>query len=140
MLRQLPLGASALRSFANALVFLADVCVSAAFCLALSCYSPVLLIISILCVESHGRDSTKVNYISFYKIAFRFLIKLYYPGEMNYEINSLRSVLICTLRIVPRCNNCFSYKVTFSMSKVNCSVFSFIETKSLNIDSFTNEN
>ena len=35
---------------------------------------------------------------------------------------------------------CFSYKVTFSMSKVNFWFFSFIETKSLNIDSFTNDN
>ena len=29
---------------------------------------------------------------------------------------------------------CFSYKVTFSMSKVNFWVFSFIETNILNID------
>ena len=34
----------------------------------------------------------------------------------------------------------FSYKVTFSMSKVHFWFFSFVETKSLNIDSFTNEN
>ena len=34
---------------------------------------------------------------------------------------------------------CFPYKVTFSMSKVNIRFFSFIETKSLNIDLFTNE-
>ena len=34
---------------------------------------------------------------------------------------------------------CFSYKVTFSMSKENVWFFSFIETKSLNIDSFTTE-
>ena len=35
---------------------------------------------------------------------------------------------------------CFSWKVTFSMSKVNFWMFGFIETKRLNIDSFTNEN
>ena len=35
---------------------------------------------------------------------------------------------------------CFSYKVTFSMSKVNFWFFSFIETKSTNINSLTNEN
>ena len=35
---------------------------------------------------------------------------------------------------------CFSWKVTFSMSKVNFRMFGFIETKRLNIDSFTNEN
>ena len=34
----------------------------------------------------------------------------------------------------------FSYKVIFSMSKVHFWFFSFIKTKSLNIDSFTNEN
>ena len=33
---------------------------------------------------------------------------------------------------------CFSWKVTFSMSKVNFWMFGFIETKRLNIDSFTN--
>ena len=35
---------------------------------------------------------------------------------------------------------CFSYKISFSMKKVNFWLFSFIEIKSLNIDSFTNEN
>ena len=35
---------------------------------------------------------------------------------------------------------CFSWKVTFSMSKVKFSMFGFIETKRFNIDSFTNEN
>ena len=35
---------------------------------------------------------------------------------------------------------CFSWKVTFSMSKVNFWMFAFIETKRLNIDSFTDEN
>ena len=35
---------------------------------------------------------------------------------------------------------CFSYNVTFSMSKINFWFFRFIETNSLNIDSFTNEN
>ena len=35
---------------------------------------------------------------------------------------------------------CFSWKVTFPMSKVNFSIFGFIETKRLNIDSVTNEN
>ena len=35
---------------------------------------------------------------------------------------------------------CFSWKVTFSMSKLNFWMFGFIETKRLNIDSFTNEN
>ena len=35
---------------------------------------------------------------------------------------------------------CFSSKVTFSMSKVNFWMFGFIETKSSNIDLFTNEN
>ena len=35
---------------------------------------------------------------------------------------------------------CFSWKVTFSMSKVNFWMFGFIGTKRLNIDSFTNEN
>ena len=35
---------------------------------------------------------------------------------------------------------CFSWKVTFSMSKVNFWIFGFIETKRLNIDLFTNEN
>ena len=35
---------------------------------------------------------------------------------------------------------CFSWKVTFSMSKVNFRMFGFIETKRLNIDSFRNEN
>ena len=35
---------------------------------------------------------------------------------------------------------CFSWKFTFSMSKVNFWIFGFIETKRLNIDSFTNEN
>ena len=35
---------------------------------------------------------------------------------------------------------CFSWKVTFSMSKVNFWMFSFIKTRRLNIDSFTNEN
>ena len=35
---------------------------------------------------------------------------------------------------------CFSYKGTFSISKVNFLFLSFIETKSWNIDSFTNEN
>ena len=35
---------------------------------------------------------------------------------------------------------CFSWKVTFSMSKVNFWMFGFIQTKMLNIDSFTNEN
>ena len=35
---------------------------------------------------------------------------------------------------------CFSWKVTFSTSKVNFWIFGFIETKRLNIDSFTNEN
>ena len=34
----------------------------------------------------------------------------------------------------------FFYKLTFSMSKVNFWFFRFIETKSLNIDLFTNEN
>ena len=34
----------------------------------------------------------------------------------------------------------FSWKVTFSMSKVNFWMFGFIETKRLKIDSFTNEN
>ena len=33
---------------------------------------------------------------------------------------------------------CFSYKVTFSMSKVNFWLISFVETKGLNIDSFMN--
>ena len=35
---------------------------------------------------------------------------------------------------------CFSWKVTFSMSKVNFCVFTFIQRKRLKIDSFTNEN
>ena len=35
---------------------------------------------------------------------------------------------------------CFSWKVNFSMSKVSFWIFGFIETKRLNIDSFTNEN
>ena len=35
---------------------------------------------------------------------------------------------------------CFSWKVTFSMRKVNFWMVGFIETKRLNIDSFTNEN
>ena len=35
---------------------------------------------------------------------------------------------------------CFSWKVTFSMSKVNFWMFGFIGTKSLNIGSFMNEN
>ena len=35
---------------------------------------------------------------------------------------------------------CFFWKVTFSMSKVNFWMFSFIESKKLNIDSFTNAN
>ena len=35
---------------------------------------------------------------------------------------------------------CFSWKVDFSMSEVNFWMFGFIETKRLNIDSFTNEN
>ena len=35
---------------------------------------------------------------------------------------------------------CFSWKVTFSMCKVNFWMFGFIETKRLNVDSFTNEN
>ena len=35
---------------------------------------------------------------------------------------------------------CFSWKVTLSMGKVNFWIFGFIETKKLNIDSFTNEN
>ena len=35
---------------------------------------------------------------------------------------------------------CFFWKNTFSMRKVNFLIFGFIETKSLNIDSFTNEN
>ena len=35
---------------------------------------------------------------------------------------------------------CFSWKFTFSMSKVNFLMFGFIETKRLNIDSFTNGN
>ena len=35
---------------------------------------------------------------------------------------------------------CFSWKVTFSMSKVNFWMFGFIETKRSNIDSFTTEN
>ena len=34
----------------------------------------------------------------------------------------------------------FSYKVNFSMSKENFWCVTFIETKSLKIDSFTNEN
>ena len=34
---------------------------------------------------------------------------------------------------------CFSWNVTFSISKVNFWMFGFIETKMLNIDSFTNE-
>ena len=32
----------------------------------------------------------------------------------------------------------FSWKVTFSISKANFGMFGFIETKRLNIDSFTN--
>ena len=36
--------------------------------------------------------------------------------------------------------DCFSWKVTFSISKVNFWMFGFIEAKRLNIDSFTNEN
>ena len=36
--------------------------------------------------------------------------------------------------------HCFSWKVTFLMSKVNFWMFRFVETKRLNIDSFTNEN
>ena len=35
---------------------------------------------------------------------------------------------------------CFSWVVTFSMSKVNFWMFCLIETKRLNIDLFTNEN
>ena len=35
---------------------------------------------------------------------------------------------------------CFSWKVTFSMNKVNFWIFGLITTKRLNIDSFTNEN
>ena len=35
---------------------------------------------------------------------------------------------------------CFTWKVMFSMRKVNFWMFGFIETKTLNIDSFTNEN
>ena len=35
---------------------------------------------------------------------------------------------------------CFSWKVNFSISKVNFWVFGFIKTKRLNINSFTNEN
>ena len=34
---------------------------------------------------------------------------------------------------------CFSYKVTFSMSKVSVWFFSFVETKSLNIDTYERE-
>ena len=34
----------------------------------------------------------------------------------------------------------FSWKVTFSVSKGNFWIFGFIETKRLNINSFTNEN
>ena len=35
---------------------------------------------------------------------------------------------------------CFSWKVTFSISKVNFWMFGIIETKRSNIDSFTSEN
>ena len=35
---------------------------------------------------------------------------------------------------------CFSYKVIFSTSIIDFWLFSFIETKSLNIDLFTKEN
>ena len=35
---------------------------------------------------------------------------------------------------------CFAGNVTFSMSEVNFWMFSFIKTKKLKIDSFTNEN
>ena len=35
---------------------------------------------------------------------------------------------------------CFSYKVTFSMSKVNFLMFGFIEVRRLNIDLCTNKN
>ena len=90
MLRQHPLGASALvsfgESFANALIFF-DVRVCSILSHALVLQPRVTDNRVTIRRIYHGGDSIKENYISFHEIAFSILIIFYYIVETNYKIN-----------------------------------------------------